>query len=165
MITKSGGNDFTGDVFGYYDNDSLQSKAKTVVSTAGVQQGFTRKDYGADLGGFILRDKLWFFGAYDAVRNSLDNSLPTGPRAGDVVTSNSHRNLGSGKLTYIIAPSHSLVGTFLQDPRADTGAINDRQHTLNGEPSTYLGRQDFGGRDYAVRYDGSFMSRSFACSP
>src|SRR5205823_7112006 len=62
VITKSGGNDFTGDVFGYYDNDSLQSKAKTVVSTAGVQQGFTRKDYGADLGGFILRDKLWFFG-------------------------------------------------------------------------------------------------------
>ncbi|HEV8657640.1 MAG TPA: TonB-dependent receptor [Thermoanaerobaculia bacterium] len=162
VITKSGGNAFTGDVFGYYDNDSLQSNAKSVVSTAGVQQGFTRKDYGVDVGGFIMRDKLWFFGAFDAVRNSVDNSLPGGPRAGDIVTSNSHRNLGSGKLTYNLAPNHSLVGTFLQDPRVDTGAINDRQHTLNGDPSTYLGRQDFGGRDYALRYDGSFRSKWIA---
>src|SRR5207247_1436980 len=54
--------------------------------------------------------------------------------------------------------NQSIVFTFLQDPRVDTGAINDANHTLNGEPSTYLGRQDFGGRDFALRYDGTLAS-------
>src|SRR5437764_8099162 len=39
VITKSGGNDFHGDAFGYHFNDSLQNSAKTVVSTSGTQQG------------------------------------------------------------------------------------------------------------------------------
>jgi hypothetical protein len=158
VITKSGGNEFTGDVFGYYDKDSLQANAKEVVSTAGTPKGFTRDDYGADLGGFILRDKLWFFAAYDRVTNSNDTALLVGPQAGQTVRSNSRRNLGSAKLTYNIAPSQSFVFTFLQDPRVDAGAINDPDHTLNGDPSTYLGRQDFGGRDYALRYDGGIAS-------
>jgi len=162
VITKSGGNELTGDVFGYYDNDGLQSNAKSVVSTGGTTEGFTRKDYGVDVGGYILKDKLWFFAAYDQVRNSIDSGLPSGPNAGDIVTSNSHRNLGSGKLTWNIASGHSLVATFLQDPRVDTGAINDNNHALNGDPSTYLGRQDFGGRDYALRYDGGFASQWIA---
>ncbi|HEY4640989.1 MAG TPA: TonB-dependent receptor [Thermoanaerobaculia bacterium] len=159
VITKSGGNDLRGDVFGYYDNDSLQSNTKSVVSNGGTAEGFTRKDYGVDLGGFFVKDKLWFFAAYDQVRNSLDSSLPSGPNAGDLVTSDSHRNLGSAKLTWNIATGHSLVGTFFQDPRVDTGAINDANHALNGDPATYLGRQDFGGRDYALSYDGGFASQ------
>ncbi len=158
VITKSGGNEFTGDLFGYNDTDSLQASRKAVVSTAGSQTGFTRRDFGLDLGGYILRDKLWFFGAVDRVDNSVDSALPSGPNEGTIVTSKSRRNLGSGKLTYNVAPNHSLIATFLQDPRADTGAINDANHTLNGDPSTYLGRQDFGGRDYALRYEGSFAS-------
>src|SRR5438093_7424982 len=46
VITKSGGNVYSGDVFSYYDSDALQSDTKAVVSTAGTQTGFTRKDYG-----------------------------------------------------------------------------------------------------------------------
>jgi hypothetical protein len=158
VITKSGGNQFTGDLFTYYDNDSLQSNAKEVVSTAGTTRGFTRKDYGVDVGGYMLKDTLWFFGAFDQVRNAVESALPSGPQAGQTVTSNSRRNLGSAKITWNIAPAQSLVATFLQDPRVDTGAINDNNHFLNGETSTYLGRQDFGGRDYALRFDGSFAS-------
>ena len=156
VITKSGGNEYSGDVFGYYDNDSLQSSAKEVV--ANTPNGFRRNDAGADLGGYLMKDKLWFFAAYDRVRNGLDNALPEGPAAGSIVTSNSRRNLGSAKLTFNAAPNQSIVFSFLQDPRVDTGAINDNNHTLIGDPSTYLGRQDFGGRDYALRYDGSLAS-------
>ena len=159
VITKSGGNELTGDVFGYFDSDSLQADAKDVVSTAGTTEGFTRNDYGADLGGYILHDKLWFFVAYDRVTHSLDSALPGGPREGEVVTSKSRRNLGSAKLTYRHGAAQSLVATFFQDPRVDTGAINDANHSLNGDEATYLGRQDFGGRDLALRYDGSFASK------
>jgi hypothetical protein len=159
VITKSGGNELTGDVFGYYDSDSLRADAKEVESTAGTAEGLTRKDYGFDIGGFLLRDKLWFFGAYDRVDHSLDSVLPGGPDAGDIVTSESKRSLASAKLTYKLGDAQSLVATYFQDPRDDTGAINDANHSLNGESSTYLGKQEFGGKDYALRYDGSFQSR------
>lgn len=154
VITKSGGNEFHGDVFGYYDNDSLQSNAKPVVATSGTTAGYTREDYGVDLGGFLVRDKLWFFGAFDRVDNTDKTTLPAGPLAGNVVQSKSRRNLGAAKLTWKLSESQSLVGSFFQDPRDDTGAINDAQHTLNGDPLTYQGLRGFGGKDYSLRYQG-----------
>src|SRR5437763_3266387 len=54
VITKSGGNQFTGDVFGYYDSDSLQQSAKSIVSATGTPTAFRRDDFGLDLGGPIL---------------------------------------------------------------------------------------------------------------
>src|SRR5436305_11045622 len=148
VITKSGGNEFHGDVFGYFDNDSLQSHAEPVVSTGGTIAGFRQQDYGIDVGGRIVTDKLWFFAAYDKVSNKRDSTLPAGPLAGQAVTSNSDPKLGSGKLTWNVTGSQSLIGVFFQDPRDDTGAINDAQHALNGDPLTYTGLRSFGGKDY-----------------
>ncbi|HEY0558629.1 MAG TPA: TonB-dependent receptor, partial [Thermoanaerobaculia bacterium] len=111
VITKSGGNDFHGDLFGYHDNDSLQSNAKPVVSTGGTAAGYTREDYGIDVGGFLLRDKLWFFGAYDRVDNTDKTTLPGGPLAGNVVQPKSKRDLAAAKLTWKLSDSQSLVST------------------------------------------------------
>ena len=85
VITKSGSNELHGDVFGYDNSDSFQANSKTVVGSS--PGGFTKKDYGADLGGFILRDRLWFFGAYDQVRNTQGNILSAGPAAGSSAAS------------------------------------------------------------------------------
>ncbi|HYU32124.1 MAG TPA: TonB-dependent receptor [Thermoanaerobaculia bacterium] len=159
VITKSGGNEFHGDVFGYYDSDSLQSSADQVVATSGTVNGYTRDDYGIDLGGYVLRDKLWFFAAYDRVKNSQDNELDLDPLPTLTVTSDSDHDLGAAKLTYRLSESQSLIGTFFQDPRDDTGAINDAQHSLNGEPDTYEGIRSFGGKDYALRYEGVLASQ------
>jgi hypothetical protein len=156
VITKAGGNDFRGDVFGYSDRDSLQASAKTAFSPNGTVLGFKKSDYGADIGGYFIKDKLWFFAAYDRVNYRKRVQQPqTGVPP---VNATTRFNLGSVKLTYNLATSHSLVGTYLQDPTANTGAISDSDHSINGDPATYLGRTDSGGRDYALRYDGSFAS-------
>ncbi len=161
VVTKSGGNEFHGDVFAYYDDDSLQSSPDPIVSTAGTVVGFTKEDFGVDLGGYMIKDKLWFFAAYDQVSNDTDSQLPAGPQAGQVVTSESDRDLAAAKLTWNAAPSQSVIGTFFQDPRDDSGAIIDPkiEHLLNGEPSTYLGVQELGGDDLAVGYQGAFGAR------
>lgn len=154
VVTKSGGNEFHGDLFGYLDHDSLQSSPDPIVSTGGTVEGFTRKDYGLGLGGFLKKDKLWFFAAYDQVSNTITSSLPAGPRSGQQVDSDSDRKLGAAKLTFRLTESQSLIGSFFQDPRDDTGAISDSSHSLNGDPATYNGRIELGGKDYALRYQG-----------
>lgn len=158
VITKSGGNEFHGDVFGYFDDDGAQSNPEPTVSTGGTVEGFSKQDYGFGLGGYLMKDRLWFFAAYDKVENTTDTALPAGPQAGQIVESTSDRDLASAKLTYNLSPGQSLIGTFFQDPREDAGAINDGEHRLNGEPSTYLGKQEFGGQDVALRYEGVLAS-------
>jgi hypothetical protein len=154
VITKSGGNEFHGDVFGYYDSDSLQANNEHVGETAqGASVGFRRDDFGADLGGYILKDRLWFFAAYDRVDNTVKNVLTAGPSAGQEFDSKSTRNLGAGKLTYRLGDAGSIVGAFFRDPRSDSGAISDNNHSLNGDPGTFLGRNDFGGSNYSLHGD------------
>jgi hypothetical protein len=157
VITKSGGNSFHGDAFGYYDNDSLQAKAQQVQSSNGTVAGFTKKDYGADVGGFLIKDRIWFFGAYDRVDNTQNTGLPMGgPQSGQIVGSASTHDLGAGKLTFNLTQNQTVIATFFQDPRDDTGAIIDANHSLNGDPLTYEGKRVFGGKDYALRYEGLF---------
>ena len=76
VITKSGGNEFHGDLFGYYDNKSLASSDKRVADRSDVGQAQIvvpkRLDVGLDLGGYMIKDNLWFFGAYDRVNRGGD---------------------------------------------------------------------------------------------
>ena len=160
VITKSGGNDFHGDAFAYYSNDSLQASNKHPDDSElfSFVSGYNRLDYGFDLGGYILKDHLWFFGAYDRVQNTTKQTLTDGPNAGQRADTDSTRNLGSAKLTWMINASNTVVGSFFQDPRTDEGAVNDGSHPLNGPYTSFIGLQQFGGTDYSLRYTGVFGS-------
>ena len=66
MIMKAGGNTYHGSIEGSYENENWQSNN---VSDELAAKGFTITnpitryyDYNADLGGFLIRDKLWFYG-------------------------------------------------------------------------------------------------------
>jgi hypothetical protein len=59
-ITKSGTNDFHGEVFGYYTDDSL-----TDEDAYGRKEDSEQKQYGFALGGPFVRDKLHFFTSLD----------------------------------------------------------------------------------------------------
>ncbi|HEY1252774.1 MAG TPA: TonB-dependent receptor [Thermoanaerobaculia bacterium] len=158
VITKSGGNEFHGETFVYYDNGSLQANNKHKNETLyGTLEGYNRLDFGVDGGGYFVKDHLWFFGAYDRVQNTIKQTISQpGIHFGEQAPTDSTRNLASAKLTWMITPSHSLVGSFFQDPRDDVGAVNDGSHPLNGPPETFEGTQAFGGEDYSARYNGLF---------
>ncbi|HKD16746.1 MAG TPA: carboxypeptidase regulatory-like domain-containing protein, partial [Thermoanaerobaculia bacterium] len=75
VITKSGGNDFHGGIFGYYNSLGMGSsqineqtadfsrQGDTQATTTTVKN--TRSEGGLDLGGFMVKDRVWFFAAYD----------------------------------------------------------------------------------------------------
>jgi hypothetical protein len=65
VVTKSGSNDFKGSVFGTWQPGILTAEAeRTPVQSAALDVtgdiGY-RADFGFELGGPIIRDKLWFF--------------------------------------------------------------------------------------------------------
>src|SRR5262245_14926765 len=74
MIVKSGGNDFHGRYKEEYVNHNLDStNVDDALRAQGISAGDAlvfAHDFIGDLGGRIVRNKLWFYGAYRNQRNS-----------------------------------------------------------------------------------------------
>jgi len=70
VFTKSGTNKIHGTGDYYFLNDSLS--ARTEFQTAGVP-AFRRQEMGASLGGPVLKDKIFLYGAIDVLRSSATN--------------------------------------------------------------------------------------------
>jgi hypothetical protein len=65
-ITKSGENTIHGDLFGFFRNASLDAK-NYFDSKSDAIPPFERYQYGGAIGGPIVKDKTFFFGAYEGV--------------------------------------------------------------------------------------------------
>lgn len=61
-LTKSGENEFHGSAYYFYTDDSLQGEQ---VNGIELSAPFSEKTFGATLGGPIIKDKLFFFAAYE----------------------------------------------------------------------------------------------------
>ena len=79
VVTKSGSNQFHGNLFEYIRNGDLD--ARNFFSTAGADT-LKRNTYGGTAGGRIIKDKLFFFGGFQGVQNrqnppQLTTHIPT----------------------------------------------------------------------------------------
>ncbi len=163
VVTKSGGNVFHGDAFGFFEHAQASTVESDLPQTATTVQTVPRvADYGVDLGGRIVRDQLWFFGAFDRVQRREERTIirkltaPGSPAVGDVVPVDRTSNLFAGKLTYKLAQNQTLVGSMFGDPTTREGYL----FAVSGPPSTWQGTLEQGGIDVAGRYEGVFGSRS-----
>ncbi len=64
-VTKSGTNEFHGEVFGQYTGKGLSETSFLDKRDGNPKPDFTRKQYGIALGGPIIKDRLFFFGTYE----------------------------------------------------------------------------------------------------
>jgi hypothetical protein len=126
MIMKSGGNTFHGSVEGDYENKHWQSNN---VSPELAGQGFTVTnpvtryyDWNAELGGYILKDRLWFYGG--ASKQEIDQlqiGFVKGPNAagcwtcGDAPPGDVIRILKQqySKFSWQASPATKVIGTFV----------------------------------------------------
>jgi len=74
-VTKSGGNRFSGSAFYDYTDDSLSGD--TLQGDAIDLGSFEEKRYGAAIGGPIIKDRLFFFAAYEKLEGA--NIFARGP--------------------------------------------------------------------------------------
>lgn len=64
-VTKSGSNIFHGEAFGAYTDQSMMARDIFDVRADRPKPKFKRVQYGAGFGGPIIRDRLFFYGAYE----------------------------------------------------------------------------------------------------
>lgn len=111
VFTKSGANQMHGSVDYYFLNNDLSSRTEFETS---VPQ-FTRNEVGAALGGPILKNKLFYFGAIDVLRSSTTSAFQSTVETQDMdnwVTSNLPNDLAAKILT--TAPPQHFPTTGVQ---------------------------------------------------
>ena len=158
VITKSGGNEFHGDVFGYFQKSDWSSSA-----TRAREKPITRysneidnSDFGFSLGGPIVKDKLWFFGAYDPTDRTTYYGQVTGgnnPVVGRSREVARETSFYAGKLTFAISPNHTLQATTFGDPQTREGHVTKPEVDLINRQSL-----DEGTTNYNLHYTGVFSS-------
>ncbi len=164
VITKSGGNEFHGGIFGYYNSLGLASDQKNTTtpdfSEVGNAQATTilnkntRSEGGVDLGGYAWKDRVWFFAAYDRVITGTEIAPTSGSVAGENFPSTQTENKYSLKLTLNLAQSTTLQGVYFSDRQSLVGNINPNPQSAN--PYANFGRMDVGGPDYGARLNQLF---------
>lgn len=108
VITKSGGNDFSGSFRTNFDSESWEGKNDLSPEE---QDSTKNKTYEATFGGRIIRDKLWFFLAGRDLSRAATQTLPL---TGINLPQDQARDRAEAKLTISPTPSHRLIGSYME---------------------------------------------------
>lgn len=120
-LTKSGGNEIHGS---FRDNLTNANWIADTPKTTNKEDNIN-STYEATLGGFILRDRLWFFAAGRTastdVANQTDQPDSSFPVYSFTTTTDETRY--EGKLTFAPVPNHRFVGSYISRERKWTNYL------------------------------------------
>ena len=118
-VSKAGGNAYHGSMYVDFQDDAMEATniddAQIALGVSGgpgldardVNRLQRFRDFNADVGGYLKRDRAWWYGAYrsTAVEQRYPWLLDSAARLTAMV--------GTGKATYLLSPGQKLVG-YLQ---------------------------------------------------
>ena len=116
-ITKSGTNEFHGDLFWYFRDQGLNATDLIRKNNGDPKDPLHVHQFGAAFGGPLIKDKLFFFAAYDGQRRKLQNltflNLPGNFTLSPVPAVAAYQQLA---LDYLKPRAVSYIQTFDEDP-------------------------------------------------
>ena len=153
VVTKAGTNEIRGDAFGYFAFKGLVRDVKdsAIPFTGSAPNGFSEIDAGVDVGGPIIKDKLFFFGAFNPQKrknyfltqtflNEVNNEVTT--------------PFYAGKITWQPNQSHQFNFSTFGDFTKQEGFLFG--FSGFGNPASFIGKTETGGSNYAARLNSTF---------
>jgi len=117
MVTKSGGNQFSGSLRVNLTNESWEGKTPHTT----FQEDELNQVYEATLGGFVVKDRLWFFLA--ARDRGLEGSSEM--FNGTPFPQSFDQQRFEAKLTWSPSVNHRIMGSYLKVDEENFGDAND----------------------------------------
>ncbi|MCW3845712.1 TonB-dependent receptor [Sphingomonas sp. LB-2] len=182
-VTKSGGNEFRAEAFGQYTGREFAETSYLDKLRNQPEPAFQRRQYGAALGGPIVRDQLFFFAAYegndqDRAQNVVAGGTPaqraaveasSGRRIGDLegsFTSPFRSDFYFGKLTFTPDDRQRFDLSFSRREEGDirtfggTTAYESAENRRNRVDTLLLNWRYRGGA-FANEFGASFLDYRF----
>ncbi|MBN2207203.1 MAG: carboxypeptidase regulatory-like domain-containing protein [Candidatus Aminicenantes bacterium] len=154
MVTKSGGNALRGELALIFTNKTLQAGRRPQLAVVSEPSRFSNTNAVFNLGGPLVRDKLWFFLSDNVYVDSEETEtarfdyleIPGGAKT-------TRQNNLFAKLTYALAPNHTLsLTSILRSSLGQSGGT--------GFPEMF-DRDEFGDTALRVNYKGILSATSF----
>lgn len=139
VITKAGGNSYSGSANYFFQNASLQAENKNSTS-----QDFSTFDTAFTAGGPVIRDKAWAFGSFRYLHRDDDVTALDTLQLLRTVDNNQKQGYFRGTLAPTGNDTFSV--TFLNDPTDVSGRI---ERTITNARDRV---RDQGGNRYAINY-------------
>src|SRR5436305_11509579 len=79
VVTKTGTNQIAGGAWGFFRKDSLNSESESEKVAGSGKSSYDRKQYGASLGGPIVKDKVHYFATYEKTDRKTAYIVHTDP--------------------------------------------------------------------------------------
>src|SRR5690242_16723636 len=180
VVTKSGANQFHGDLFEYLRNGDVNARN----FFAPVHDSLKRNQYGGTAGGRLIKDKLFFFGGYQGTRNrstppQLITHVPTAASlTGDFTSLTSAACQSSGKALTLYNPdthqpfagnqipqsminpiSLKIAQSYLPVAGADPCGKLNYAIPQTGDEDQFIGRIDFVQSSKHTLYGRYFMAQ------
>ena len=156
MVTKSGSNQLHGEAYEYNENAGLNANTFLNNAHALPRSAFVRNQFAANVGGPIVRNKLFFFADYTGFRNrqysAVQLNLPTMQMrqgnfsalptqlynpftgqafAGNQITSTLITSQANTLMTYLPAPTSSFTGAGLPSAAPDYYGLVSTAQDMN----------------------------------
>jgi len=177
VVTKSGGNEFHGSVFGNWTPLEASRNQIGSLFAIGRQTHLNYNlDFGAELGGPIIKDKLWFYAGFapQFISTNVDriiqkqtddgtgratlaaNGNPIVTEVGRqtyAVTQKSYQF--TGKLTFLANENHSVALAIYGNPTNYNNSVG------TGNEGAFLSTDNtLGSTDISLRYSGKLLNKS-----
>jgi len=130
VITYAGGNDLRGQAFGFFANNRFAGDPRQGALEPG-KGDFVQYDIGLSLGGPFIRDKVWFFAAYNPTVEREEVEIPGTGFYNDKNTT----HIFAGKITWRATEKNNLIMTIMGDP-SNREAVGETYGSF-GTPSVF----------------------------
>ncbi len=149
VVTRSGGNEFHGEVLGYYQGSAIRGKQRDTIRLLPNDPSqweyynyekynhneFNRFEGGFSLGGYIMKDKLWFFGSILPVYRKTIRDINWNNEPGAALDSFKREDTwlnGSVKLSAEPVKNLRLSGSFIANSARWRGGLpGDSANTVD----------------------------------
>jgi len=137
IAIKSGTNQFHGSAYDFLRNDNLDARnfferCLTPNCPNGGRQEFRNNNFGASLGGPIIKNRTFFFGNYEGQREFVFSpGLVRVPSAADIATARAC-NAGIGPNCTVVRPENPLSTSLLNNlfPQPTSGAASGPNYSF-----------------------------------
>jgi outer membrane receptor for ferrienterochelin and colicin len=159
ILTRSGSNEYHGSVYGYWQprylewarpnpNDFTENQRTRIEADA-------RTDFGGDLGGWLIKDRLFWYAGYNPVFQRQYRSAPAeflNSQLGTIAIKTRTHNY-QAKLNFNLTPSHTFEASLFGDP-SERPLNYARVTSLAANDDLRASGLDYGSRTWTARYNG-----------
>ncbi len=163
-VTKTGDNEFKGQIFGYFDIDSLQAKTKTppIIDPSQIlvpsYDSSNRTELGFTLSGPIIKDKLFYFVGYNPIRTETKRTQidPTQGFYNRQITQKTQTDTYYAKLNWAVNTNNNLEASFFGDPGKNP--YGAQTNSMIRSPQYAWAELEYGGTNASLKYNGVFFN-------